>query len=152
MEMSNKQTCRLRLYKGQSFIEVVIALALISIVLITLVAMAALSIRASVFSRNQTEASRYTEQAAEWLRSEKDASWSTFRSHAAIPNWCLDSLYWQKQISCSGSDVISGTVFTRSLKFTVNADGSVSADLSTTWIDAQGTHSVPTSLIFTNWQ
>lgn len=137
---------------GQSFVEVVIALALISIVLITIVSLAALSIRASVFSRNQTEASRYTEQASEWLRSEKDANWSAFKSHAVSSNWCLDSLYWQKQNACSGSDVISGTVFIRSLKFTNNSDGSVSADLSTSWTDAQGTHTVPTSLIFANWQ
>lgn len=137
---------------GQSIVEVVIALAMISTVLITLVTMAALSIRASTFSRNQTEASRFTGQAAEWLRSEKDASWTVFKSHAATSNWCLDSLYWNKANPCSSSSVISGTIFTRNLKFINNADGSIEADVLTTWTDAQGTHTSPTSIIFTNWK
>ena len=154
METYNKQYLRFR-YKnqsGQSLFEVVISMALISIVLITLVAMAALSIRAAVFSRNQTQAGRLTEQASEWLRSEKDASWSTFNTHAATINWCLDSLYWQKAVSCSPSDLVSGTNFIRSVKFTRNADGSIVADVNTNWIDAQGTHTVTASTVFTNWQ
>ncbi len=138
--------------KGQSLFEVVIAMALISIVLITLVAMASVSIRATVFSRNQTQATKLTEQAYEWLRNEKDANWATFDTHASTANWCLDSLYWQKGNVCSALDIISGTIFTRSLKFTKNADSSISADLKTTWTDAQGSHTVATSIIFTNWQ
>src|SRR5258708_38010937 len=152
METYNNKATALSLSKGQSLFEVVIAMALISIVLITLVAMASVSIRAAVFSRNQTQASRFTEQASEWLRSEKDASWTVFNTHALTKNWCLDSLYWQKAIICSTNDIISGTIFTRSLKFTINADSSISADLQTSWLDAQGTHAVTTSIIFTNWQ
>ena len=152
METYNETAIAPSLSRGQSLFEVVIAMALISIVLITLVAMASVSIRAAVFSRNQTQAGRLTEQASEWLRAEKDANWATFNSHAATPNWCLDSLYWQKAFSCSANDIISGTIFTRSLKFTINADTSISADLKTVWTDAQGSHTVPTSIIFTNWQ
>ncbi len=153
METYSKQSLRLnRNNKGQSLFEVVIAMALISIVLITLVAMASVSIRAAVFSRNQTQASRFTEQASEWLRSEKDANWATFSSYAATQNWCLDSLYWQKGTVCSVNSVISGTIFVRNLKFTVNADSSISADIQTSWVDAQGSHLVTTSIVFTNWQ
>ena len=145
MAVSNNQN-------GQSFFEVIVAVGIISIVMITLVALASASIRASTFSRNQTEASRFTEQAAEWLREEKDASWTTFNTYAATKNWCLDSLYWQKPRTCNAQDVISGTVFTRSLKFTVNADTSIEADVQTAWTDGQGTHTAQTSIIFTNWK
>ncbi|CAN5325257.1 hypothetical protein BH10PAT1_BH10PAT1_4310 [soil metagenome] len=134
--------------KGQSFFEVIVAMALISIVLITLVALASVSIRASAFSRNQTQASRFTGQAAEWLTAEKSASWTTFLVHASTPQWCLTSLSWLQSGDCS--DFISGTIFTRTLNLTKNADGSVSADVVTQWEDAQGVHSVPTSVIFTN--
>ncbi len=134
--------------RGQSIFEVVVAVGLISLVLITLVSMASLSIVASTFSRNQTEASRFTQQAAEWLRSEKDSGWINFKSHAASLTWCIDSLYWVKPGPCSSSDFVSGTVFKRSLKFTVNADGSIQTDVNTSWIDAKGTHIVPTSIIF----
>ena len=160
MEMYNKN----RLYKqkqnlsstdiesGQSILEVVIALALISIVLITLVSMAALSIRAAVFSRNQTQATRLTQQVAEWLRGEKDAGWINFKGHTGTTNWCFDTLTWNKGRTCNTSDTVSGTTFLRSVNFINNADGSVEADIQTAWTDAQGTHSSPTSIIFTNWK
>ncbi len=137
---------------GQSFFEVVVAIGLISIVLVTLVALGALSIRASVYSRNQTQASRYTQQAIEWLREEKSASWVTFKVRAGTPNWCLDSLYWASAGSCSGSQIISGTIFTRSLKFTNLDAETIQADVQTTWVDKQGTHTAPTSTIFTSWK
>jgi len=149
MEIYNRKN--LKNNKGQSLFEVVVAMALISIVLITIVAMASVSIRSSVFSRNQTQASKYTEQAAEWLRSEKDASWVAFIAHASTRNWCLDSLYWQKGSSCGSSDLVSGTPYQRNLLFTVRPDNSVSADVVTTWVDAQGSHTVSSSTIFTNW-
>lgn len=141
--------------KGQSLFEVVVAIALISIVMITLVSLASLSIRASVLSRNQTEAGSFTQQASEWLRSEKDADWTTFNNHAKTTNWCLDSLYWSNSGTCSSTEIISGTIFKRSLKFTRSVVGSnitITADISTSWKDSQGTHSVITSDIFTNWQ
>lgn len=148
--MSSKRSLPLR-DKGQSFFEVIIALALISIVLITIVALASTSIRASVFSRNQTTAQRYTQQASEWLRAEKDADWTGFKVHANTPSWCLDSLYWLKSGDCSEFDLISGTIFIRSVTFTVNPDTSINTDLRTQWTDAQGTHTAATTIIFANW-
>lgn len=138
--------------KGQSIFEVIVAVALISLILITLVGLATLSIAASTFSRNQTEAARFTQQASEWLRAEKDSGWTNFSTHAATKYWCLDSLTWNKPTTCSASDLISGTIFTRSLIFTINADGSIQADVSTNWTDAKGTHTAPTSVVFTNWK
>jgi Tfp pilus assembly protein PilV len=136
--------------KGQSILEVVIAIAMVSIILITLVALASLSIRASTFSRNQTEAQRLTQQVSEWLRAEKDAGWAKFKSHAGTTSWCLNNLSWTSSGTCSG--VVSGTVFTRNLTFTNNADGSVQADIRTSWTDPQGMHTEPTSIIFTNFK
>lgn len=138
--------------KGQSFFEVVVAVGLISIVLVTLVAMASLSIRASTFSRNQTEAVRLTQQASEWLRGEKDASWTNFKTKAASGTWCLDSLTWNRPGSCSGNNIVPGTIFVRQVKFT-NIDAvTIQSDIQTSWTDAQGTHTSTNSFIFTNWK
>ena len=139
--------------QGQSLVEVVIAIALISVILISLVGLASLSIRASAFSRNQTEAQRYTQQSAEWLRSEKDASWTTFKANAAAGTYCLNTgNNWGSGGSCASGSTISGTIFTRSVKFTNNADGTIEADVSTSWLDAQGTHIEPTSIIFADFK
>ncbi|HSX49290.1 MAG TPA: hypothetical protein VLE44_03450 [Candidatus Saccharimonadales bacterium] len=138
--------------KGQSFFEVVVAMGLISIVLVTLVAMASLSIRATTFSRSQTEAVRLTQQASEWLRGEKDASWTIFKTRAASGTWCLDSLTWSRPGTCSANNIVPGTIFTRQVKFT-NIDAvTIQSDIQTTWADAQGTHTSTTGVIFTNWK
>lgn len=154
--MLNKQSLCMKhkLQNGQSIIEVMVAIGLISLVLITLVGAASLSIVSSTFSRNQTQAANFTEQAAEWLRSEKDSGWTTFRSHANTRNWCLTNLSWltAPSRSCGSSDYIPGTVFVRGLSFTINADGSVQATIQTSWVDARGTHAVPTTVLFTNWK
>lgn len=136
--------------EGQSIFEVVVAVALISFVLVALVSMASLSIAASTFSRNTTQASRFTQQAIEWLRSEKDAGWIAFKAHAANSTWCLDSLTWLKPGPCSASQFISGTIFKRSLTFTTNSDGSLTVDVTTYWDDAKGTHNAPTTTVFTD--
>lgn len=136
--------------KGQSIFEVVVAVALISLVLVTLVSMASLSIATSTFSRNQTQASRFTQQASEWLRAERDAGWIAFKSHAINSTWCLDSLTWLKPSGCASSEFIPGSIFKRVLTFTTNADASINATVTTSWVDARGTHSAPTSIVFAN--
>lgn len=148
METYNRS--RTRLSKGQSFFEVIVALGLISIVLITLVAMAAASIRASVFSRNQTEANRFGEQAIEWLREEKNAGWTAFASHSPLTNACFQNLELTSQQSppCT----ISGTVFARTLTLATNLDTSITATVYTSWTDAQGNHTVSSSTLFANWK
>lgn len=143
MEIYNRQA-------GQSFFEVIVALGLISIVLITLVAMAAVSIRASVFSRNQTEANRFSEQAIEWLREEKDNGWTVFAGRSPLTNSCFQNPAWNNSQS-TPCTLISGTIFTRTLTLTTpNPD--ITATISTSWTDAQGTHSVSSSTVFANWK
>jgi len=136
--------------KGQSFFEVIVALGLISIVLITLVAMASLSIRSSVYARNQTEANRFSEQAIEWLTEEKDSGWTVFSGHSPLTNSCFQNTTWSN--SQSPCPLISGTIFTRTLTLLTNPDTSINATINTSWTDAQGSHSVSSSTIFTNYK
>ena len=56
---------------GQSFFEVIIALALVSIVLVSLVMLAAVSVRTTTFARTKNNATRLTQEAIEWARSQR---------------------------------------------------------------------------------
>ena len=138
---------------GQSFLEVILAIALISIVLITIVSLSSLSIRASVYSRQSTEAGRLSQQASEWLKSEKDSDWPIFKSHASASFWwCLDSLYWTNPGPCSPTEIVSGTPFTRTLVLIAHPDGSVEGKIETWWTNAQGLHNVTSSTVYTDWK
>src|SRR5689334_7621435 len=125
---------------GQSFFEVVVAMAMVSIVLISLVSLTSVAVRTSVFARNQTEALGLTEQLSEWLNGEKTANWTTFKSHSTAGTVCFSSLNWLTPGACQANNKVSGTIFTRSATFTDNGNNSVTVDIQITWTDAQGTH------------
>jgi Tfp pilus assembly protein PilV len=144
MEVSNNES-------GQSIFEIVIAIGLISLVLIAMVAAASVSVISATYARNQTQAGRLTQEAAEWIRGEKDADWAGFKTNASIGTWCLIDTTWSQQGSCGADDLVSGTKFSRQVTFTPAGGSYVKADISTTWKDAKGTHSVPTTAVFTNW-
>lgn len=150
---------------GQSLFEVVIALAVISVVMVGLINVTTISIRNTSFSRNNTLATRYAQEAMEWLRGQRDASWNTFVGFGTTATYCLDTLSWGNPNACGATELISGTSFTRSVALTcfrnsgtvavacnnVAAD-TLQATVSVVWTDAQGSHTVSTPIQFTNWR
>jgi type II secretory pathway pseudopilin PulG len=146
--------------KGQSLFEVTVALGVVGLVLLALVAVATVSIRNSTFSKNVTLATRYSQEAIEWLRSEKSSNWLALVSHiSSSSRYCLDRLNWDHPVSSDcGSRVISGTFFKRLVYFSnladSNGDGqddTVTAEVTTYWTDARGYHDARSATIFTSW-
>lgn len=137
---------------GQSFFEVVLALALVTIVLVALVTLAAVSIRSATFSKTKSLATSLSQEAIEWLRGQRDANWSDFVSKAATTNWCLSNLNWSRPGLCNSSNVVSGTIVVRQATLTIIDQSTVQADVKATWSDSQGSHQILTSTYFTKWK
>lgn len=145
--------------KGQSLFEVVVALAIITLILVAIVALGTLSIRNVSFSRNQTLATRLAQTTVEWLRGERDKDWNTFKDRAvqaptsAIP-FCFETLVWPSAPrKCGSGEKVAGTVFTREVYFPLSLDeNSVQAEVVVSWSDAQGFHEAKSSTYFTNWR
>ena len=83
MKKSKTSTCTtfITFSSGQSLFEVVVALAISTLVIIAVVSLAALSIRNTDFSKNKTLASKYAQDATEWLRGQRDADFDAFASN-----------------------------------------------------------------------
>lgn len=139
---------------GQSLFEVMIALAISAIIIIALVALVSSATRNAVFSKNQTEASRFAQEAVEWLRQERDTDIATFKTHAATTTWCLSSLDWTKNRSCGDGDTIPDTPFSRQVKFEfeISSKTIIVTDVVVSWEDGQGFHEVAASTNFTDWR
>lgn len=139
---------------GQSLFEVVIALGVITIILVSLVILASLSISNATFSKDKTLATRYSLETIEWLRTERDASWDTFVTEAATPTWCVPSLSWSAASagSCSSGSNISGTVLKREIYFSIIDPNTVQVTVRVYWTDAQGSHESRTTTTYTNWR
>lgn len=143
------------LQQGQSLFEVVVALAIVTLVLIAMVALTAFSIRNTTFSKNKTLATRLAQETIEWLRGERDQDWQQFKEKAAVPFWCLKGLTWEAPETVAGQcregDFIPDSIFTREVHFTDVSDDSIEARVILYWTDGGGYHEVASSTIFTNW-
>ena len=142
--------------EGQSLFEVVLALALSTLIIVALVSLVSSSIRNSSYSRNKTYATRYTQEATEWLRGQRDGDWDVFSTNFLFcptpPHvQCLDTLAWENCGTCSDTEFI-GNIFKREISFTDIEVDSVTVEVKTYWSDSQGIHEVRSSTILTDWR
>ena len=146
---------------GQSLFEVVIALALSVLIIVSLVSLAANAVRNSTYSRNKTQAAHFSQEGTEWLRGQRDTDFDFLYSKAAIGVYCFPVLDWgQAQASvCASDKVIAGTIFKRQISFARRTilDGGINknvidATVNVYWQDAQGLHDVKSATSFSDWR
>lgn len=151
----------MRRERGQSLFEIVLALAIATIIIVAMVALASSAIRNSNFSKNKTLATRYSQEATEWLRGERDTDFDAFFTRAANPLFCLKSLSWTEATigSCTDGQEIPGTIFKREVGFTRTTvlvgglpKNVIGAEIKVYWQDAQGVHEVKSLTDYTDWR
>jgi Tfp pilus assembly protein PilV len=146
---------------GQTLFEVIFVIGVISVILVGILSLSTSSVRDSNYSNSKSIATKYAQEGAEWIRSQRDANWDSFLTHTNAT--CLGSLSW------SSSCTITGTLFSRSIAFvcyrytsgppvsTVSVScGStgvnmVDATVIVSWNDAQGTHQSKSITTLTRW-
>jgi Tfp pilus assembly protein PilV len=138
-----------KLFLGQSLFEVLVAVGISALILLGVVSLATSSVRNSNFSKNNSQATKYTQEEMEWLREQRDADWSAFMSSVG-GGGCSGTLSW-------GGNCSINPTFIRTASFTCsffnpgppptttgaicNASANiVDAQVSVTWQDAQGSH------------
>lgn len=146
MKLTNK--------KGQSLFELLVAVFITAVTLVSLLSLVGSSISNSTLARDRSEAVRYTNEVTEWLRSERDAGWTAFIARGSSTGriYCLQSLSWSTTTPCGA---IAGTKFIRELTLIYNAaldPNVVEARVVTTWSDSGGTHESRATTKLTNWR
>jgi Tfp pilus assembly protein PilV len=137
---------------GQSLFELLVAIAVVGITLIALIGVSVRALGNSTYSRNKSLSTRYTQEAMEWLRKERDADWDVFytlASGGAGNMYCLSDI--GTGLTTGTCAQISGTVFTRSVILIATGANSVEALITTSWQGDTGMHNTNMSTIFTNW-
>lgn len=151
--------------KGQALFEVVIALGVALLIIVAVVSASVNSIKNSDSSKNVNVATRYSQEATEWLRGQRDQSWTIFLTKASLSPgtiWCMNGAtpsltapVSQNVASCQGlARAIPGTIFNRYVTFTIldeTTQNIIQSDVITYWTDSQGAHYAPSSTKFTNW-
>ena len=142
--------------RGQSIIEVVIAGALISTAIIACLTLVNYTQKQASFSRNLNTATTYNNQAADWIRSEREnLGWTTLvnklENDSASRNsvtYCLNDLptaqgqdFTSLTPGDCGTTYISTTIFSRMMTADVSNlianpnSGIVTIVIATSWMD-----------------
>ena len=132
---------------GQSMFEVVLALFIITMIIIAVVILSTNSIANSLFSRSKTQASRYSQEAIEWLRNERETDFEAFVIATNTPVYCLNTNPpdFSNSGSCTSAEIIDGTIFQREVSFSqsdVFSKSIIAATIITSWNDPKGYHEV----------
>ena len=143
--------------KGQSLFEIMLALAVVTLVIMAIVSLTSTSIRNTTYSKNKTLATRYSQEATEWLRGERDTDFTVFENRALTPLYCLPSLSWAAASigACGAGQLITDTPFKREVSFsisTVSGKTLVQAGVRVYWSDSQGLHEVRSVTNFGDWR
>lgn len=129
----------IKIRKGTSIIEIVIAATLISIAIIAALSLTNQSQKQNTYAKGLAEATKYGTQAADWLRNERAKLGFTTLYTLDDGTYCLNSFpvdYTAMEAgSCDDNSFISNTIFQREVTLTKGAD-SINAVINTTWMDA----------------
>ncbi len=139
--------------KGQSLFEVVTALGVVTVIIVALVALASSSIHNSNFSKDKALATRYSQEATEWLRGERDTNWDIFAAKALTSTWCLPSLSWiSASVGTCDNEFIPNTLFQREIYFNIIDAKTIEVQTVVSWEDSKGVHQVNSATTLTDWR
>ncbi len=147
----------LRKEKGQTLLEVLVALAVVVLVIVALIKATTYSLKGSDFSKTQALATRYAQEAIEWTRAERDKSWDNLadRSSADGSTYCLTSLSWPGAGGCSESGFLEAdNRFKREVVLkNVGGEGNrIEVRVEVSWQDASGEHHSRLETYLSNWR
>ena len=144
------------LQRGQSLFELVVAIAISALMIVAMVSLATNSIKNSNFSKNKALASSYAQEATEWLRGRRDNDYGAFNTNVLAAQGvkrCLNSLTWPIGIAPCSAGSISDTPFQRSVLFTIDdVENVIYADITVSWSDSGGLHTVTSATNFSDWR
>lgn len=146
--------------KGQSLLEVIVGVGIVTIVLVGLISVITVSLANAQFSRSRTQANKYAQEASEWLRGQRDEmSWADFYTKATSGGrYCLASLDWF--VDNNNCPVINDDVdmYTRRVVLTPVCpidpcnDDKVAIHITVSWVQGQRTPSVELDTYLTKWK
>lgn len=138
---------------GQSFVEVIIVVAVVILLVTGLVVGTVSSLKTTNYASLKSQATKYSQEGIELARRERDTSWYAFYGNRMNRTFCLNkSGTYVLGNSCSGANLIDNT-FSRIVVYTWNAGQSrMEVTVTVSWVDSGGSHQSQISTYFTQWR
>lgn len=147
--------------RGFSLIEVTVFVAIMSVFFVMVMRMSTASLATLKTSERRTYATRYAEEAVEWLSGEKEVDWDTTflpKAPLATPTvYCFNDTMttWPVAGACAGY-TLNG-LYKREIALSRQAnitpgDFQVTAVATVSWQQGVGTMSVPVTIVFNKYE
>lgn len=156
----------MRKSSGQTLVEMVVAVGMVSLVLVAIVSGIAISIRNSRFSKNKALATRYAQEGVEKFRFYRDEyGWEPFfeAMQSGGENYCFADFPNSLEVvldpeeaysgSCTSETINDDEVYTRYAQVSVNTLPSnwVDVVIGVSWYEGAVPHSVELTTRFNDW-
>lgn len=129
----------MKLNGGQSLVEILVAIGVVTLVLTALVAAVVMAIRGVNFSKQKIKATSLAQEGVEWVRNQRgNLGWSDFYALATAAGirYCLASLDFGEIGSCGEAQLID-SYYTRELVLTASGSDEVGVVVTVTWQENQ---------------
>lgn len=151
----------IHVYKGQSLVEVIIALAFAMVIIVALVTVTVQSMKNSTFAKNNAQATKFAQEGMEWVREKRDSTtWNDFSSSSG--SYCINFLpdVWTGlNLGFCPSAAYLNKIFQRTLTLATPSDkcnndsNQVAVTIVVEWESSDTkTHGSTLTSCFTNWQ
>lgn len=135
---------------GFSLIEVLVFTAILGLFFVAAISVATYNLQNMKVQEHKILATRYAEEAVEWVKKEKEDDWSVFITRGSLggTTYCLDSLSWSTPASCLDFDL--GLIYKRELLITNSGSpvDQVETTVTVSWQDMGTVLSVPIKTVF----
>ena len=112
----------MKIYPGTSIIEILIATAMISLAVVGALSLSSRSQAQNAYAKNLAQATQYANQAADWIRGERNSLGYATLAAQNDDGYCLNNLPVDFTLiqsgNCGAGTYIASTPFTRNLTLT----------------------------------
>ncbi len=140
-------------------------MTILSIIMLAIVYATTLALKRTQFNQHKIFATRYMEEAQEWVRGEKEVNWTTFLNRSP-GTYCMNEdmttcsdagSCWSQATACDADDFSLGSSgglqngYSRSMVLTTSGS-SVHVETTVSWKDGPNIFDVTSDTTFSRWE
>lgn len=147
-----------QLKSGQSLVEMVVAVGMMSLLMVALLSVTSLSIKNTRLAQSRTQAVGLVQEGIELMRAMRDFNWNDFyakaedgHSYVLVDNWIVET--GLTQTGCSQTSYYdANNFFSRCVKLTQIGAGNVNVEVIVYWQEGNQLKQVAQSTNLTLWE
>jgi Tfp pilus assembly protein PilV len=143
--------------KGQSLIEVMVAIGVMSLLLVALLAVTSISVKNSRVAKDRVLAVELSQEGVELMRAYRDYSWTQFSAEVSSASYKLPSNWvvadGLNEVDCNATSLMAeASIYSRCVQLTDDGSGGVAVAVTVYWQEGGEVKQVTQSTRLSRWE